>query len=52
MRGRPVRLGNDADSVMAAEYSGAGCQVGAGLSFGYVAARHAAGGALGGERGK
>ena len=36
--------GNDANSVTAAEYPGAGCQVGAGLTFGYVAARHAAGG--------
>jgi 3-oxosteroid 1-dehydrogenase len=35
--------GNDAQSVMASEYPGAGCQVGAGLTFGYVAARHAAG---------
>ncbi|HEV7932961.1 MAG TPA: FAD-binding protein [Actinomadura sp.] len=35
--------GNDANSVMASEYPGAGCQVGAGLTFGYVAARHAAG---------
>ena len=34
--------GNDAQSVMASEYPGAGCQVGAGLTFGYVAARHAA----------
>lgn len=33
--------GNDADSVMAAEYPGAGCQIGAGLVFGYLAARHA-----------
>ena len=35
--------GNDAHSVMSSEYPGAGCQVGAGLTFGYVAARHAAG---------
>lgn len=34
--------GNDAASMSAAEYPGAGCQVGAGLTFGYVAARHAA----------
>lgn len=34
--------GNDADSPMASEYPGAGCQVGAGLTFGYVAAKHAA----------
>ena len=32
--------GNDASSVMASEYPGAGCQVGAALTFGYVAARH------------
>ena len=31
--------GNDAQSVMASVYPGAGCQVGAGLAFGYVAAR-------------
>jgi len=30
--------GNDADSPMAAEYPGAGCQVGAALVFGYLAA--------------
>ena len=35
--------GNDAHSIMASEYPGAGCQVGAGLVFGYLAARHAAG---------
>ncbi|PXY36623.1 FAD-binding protein [Prauserella flavalba] len=44
--GEPVpglyACGNDADSIMAAEYPGAGCQVGAGLTFGYQAARHAA----------
>ncbi|MEV0071005.1 MULTISPECIES: FAD-binding protein [unclassified Amycolatopsis] len=33
--------GNDADSPMASEYPGAGCQVSAGLIFGYLAARHA-----------
>ncbi|MFJ9087966.1 FAD-binding protein [Streptomyces sp. NPDC102384] len=34
--------GNDAHSVMASEYPGAGCQIGAGLTFGYIAARHVA----------
>jgi 3-oxosteroid 1-dehydrogenase len=34
--------GNDASSAMASEYPGAGCQVGAALTFGHVAARHAA----------
>lgn len=34
--------GNDADSPMAAEYPGAGGQVGAGLTFGYIAALDAA----------
>lgn len=44
--GGPVQglyaCGNDAHSLMASEYPGAGCQVGAGLTFGYLAARHAA----------
>ncbi|WP_354003012.1 FAD-binding protein [Microbacterium elymi] len=35
--------GNDADSPMGAEYPGAGCQVGAGMTFGYVAGMDAAG---------
>lgn len=35
--------GNDANSPMASEYPGAGCQIGAALTFGYLAARHAAG---------
>lgn len=35
-------VGNDAHSVMGSEYPGAGCQVGAGMTAGYVAARHAA----------
>ncbi|MCX5395515.1 FAD-dependent oxidoreductase [Streptomyces sp. NBC_00102] len=43
---QPVRglyaCGNDANSPMAAEYPGAGCQIGAALTFGYLAARHAA----------
>jgi hypothetical protein len=30
--------GNDADSVFASEYPGPGCQIGVGLTFGYVAA--------------
>lgn len=34
--------GNDAASMSAAEYPGAGCQVGGGLTFGWVAAWHAA----------
>jgi len=34
--------GNDAQSVMASEYPGAGTQVGAAMTFGWVAARHAA----------
>lgn len=33
--------GNDAASMTASEYPGAGCQIGAGLVFGYLAARHA-----------
>ncbi|MEV6621360.1 FAD-dependent oxidoreductase [Amycolatopsis sp. NPDC051106] len=33
--------GNDAASMTAAEYPGAGCQIGAGLVFGYLAAQHA-----------
>ncbi|MFE9859120.1 FAD-dependent oxidoreductase [Streptomyces sp. NPDC005780] len=44
--GQPVpglyACGNDANSVMGPEYPGAGCQIGAGLTFGYLAARHAA----------
>ncbi|MDQ0793312.1 FAD-dependent oxidoreductase [Streptomyces sp. B1I3] len=44
--GKPIpglyACGNDANSVMGPEYPGAGCQVGAGLTFGYLAARHAA----------
>ena len=34
--------GNDAASMSASEYPGAGCQVGAASTFGHVAARHAA----------
>ncbi len=34
--------GNDAASVMGSEYPGAGSQVGSGMTFGWVAARHAA----------
>ncbi|MEV7045081.1 FAD-dependent oxidoreductase [Amycolatopsis sp. NPDC051061] len=44
-RGEPIsRLyacGNDAASMTASEYPGAGCQIGAGLVFGYLAAHHA-----------
>ncbi|MEU9094210.1 FAD-binding protein [Streptomyces sp. NPDC087901] len=44
--GQPVpglyACGNDANSVMGAEYPGAGCQIGSGLTFGYLVARHAA----------
>ncbi|OXM68226.1 FAD-dependent oxidoreductase [Amycolatopsis vastitatis] len=43
--GDPVRglyaCGNDASSMTASEYPGAGCQIGAGLVFGYLAAQHA-----------
>ncbi len=43
--GDPIRglyaCGNDAASMTASEYPGAGCQVGAGLVFGYLAAHHA-----------
>ena len=46
--GEPVAglyaAGNDAASVMGSEYPGAGVQVGAGMAFGWAAARHAAGG--------
>jgi succinate dehydrogenase/fumarate reductase flavoprotein subunit len=42
--GGPVRglyaCGNDATSATASEYPGAGCQIGAGLVFGYLAAQH------------
>ncbi|MCQ4209425.1 FAD-dependent oxidoreductase [Streptomyces longispororuber] len=45
-QGSPVSglyaCGNDAGSMAASEYPGAGCQVGSGLTFGYLAARHAA----------
>ena len=37
-----TRAATTPQSVMGSEYPGAGCQVGAGLTFGYVAARHAA----------
>ncbi|WP_406362733.1 FAD-dependent oxidoreductase [Streptomyces sp. NBC_00715] len=44
--GRPIdglyACGNDANSPTASEYPGAGCQVGAALTFGYLAALHAA----------
>lgn len=35
-------VGNDAASVMGSQYPGAGTQVGAAMTFGWVAARHAA----------
>lgn len=45
--GEPVRglyaCGNDATSMTGSEYPGAGCQIGAGLVFGYLAAQHARG---------
>ena len=44
--GSPIQglysAGNDAQSVMSSEYPGAGSQVGAGMTFGWVAAKHAA----------
>jgi 3-oxosteroid 1-dehydrogenase len=45
--GRPIpglyACGNDMHSVMGGEYPGAGAQLGLAMTFGYVAARHAAG---------
>jgi 3-oxosteroid 1-dehydrogenase len=41
--------GNDAASVMGSEYPGAGTQVGSGMTFGWVAARHAASRPIGGR---
>ncbi len=35
-------VGNDMHSVMGGEYPGAGAQLGPGMTFGYLAARHAA----------
>ena len=35
--------GNDAHSIMGGEYPGGGIQVGAGMTFGYITGRHAAG---------
>jgi 3-oxosteroid 1-dehydrogenase len=43
--GRPIpglyAVGNDMQSVMGGEYPGAGAQLGTGMTFGYLAARHA-----------
>lgn len=43
--GQPIAglyaVGNDANSVMGGEYPGAGAQLGPGMTFGYLAARHA-----------
>jgi hypothetical protein len=36
-------VGNDMHSVMGGEYPGAGAQLGPGMTFAYLAARHAAG---------
>jgi hypothetical protein len=45
--GLPLRglyaVGNDMHSVMGGEYPGAGAQLGPGMTFAYLAARHAAG---------
>ncbi len=45
--GRPIpglyACGNDMHSVMGGEYPGAGAQLGLAMTFGYLAARHAAG---------
>lgn len=35
--------GNDMQSVMGGEYPGAGAQIGVAMTFGYLAAMHAAG---------
>ena len=35
--------GSDGHSIMGGEYPGGGCQVGSGMTFGYIAALHAAG---------
>jgi len=45
--GQPIAglyaCGNDMQSVLGGEYPGAGAQLGLGMTFGYVAAKHAAG---------
>ncbi|MEV6621718.1 FAD-binding protein, partial [Amycolatopsis sp. NPDC051114] len=44
--GEPVpglyACGDDAHSITASEYPGPGCRIGAAVTFGYLAARHAA----------
>jgi succinate dehydrogenase/fumarate reductase flavoprotein subunit len=46
--GRPIgglyACGGDAQSIMGGEYPGGGCQVASAMTFGYIAARHAADG--------
>ncbi|HSB72393.1 MAG TPA: FAD-dependent oxidoreductase [Candidatus Methylomirabilis sp.] len=46
--GRPIgglyACGNDMHSIMGGEYPGAGAQLGLAMTFGYLAAKHAAGG--------
>lgn len=52
--GRPIgglyAVGNDMSSIMAGRYPAGGITLGPGMTFGYVAAHHAAGVPLGGNR--